>query len=289
MTSAYHLNDQIAKPFAAVTELVLTVPPEQQARLATFSNPAIPEADYRAFDLPLKVATLSPAQRKGFAPEPSLGRFEYVATGMIDDFAAQPKAALLATAHELLSLSDRLLPGSRHDAERHRFQPGEEDRVMRRVTAQTGLVADIIALDQALVGGQKVAVAAEFVQDRPSPWQALARQMHADGMGMPGALHRSYIVRSVRPPEFLRDRIATTSLAQDATYQALTRGEFIPDAVMNPWLTRASAAGMVAVPEPYDVTLMCRQRTFHRSQVPDRPDQVVPSTYLRVLVAPCTY
>ncbi len=280
---------QPAAPFAAVTKLVLTVSPEKRAQLLTFSSSSLTEAEYRAFDLPMTVGRLSQDQREMFAPNPALGRFEYSATGMIANYAAQPREAFVAAAHELLGAPEQLLPGSRHDKERHRFQPGEQDRVMQRVAAQAPLVADILLLDQALVGGQKVAVAAEFVQDRPSPWQALARPMHADGYGMPGPLHRSYIVRSKRPPEFLRDRIASSPLAQDATYQALTRGQLIPDAVMNPWLTKAKAAGMVVVPEPFDVMLMSRQRTFHRSNVPERPEDIVPSTYLRVMVAPCTY
>lgn len=289
MTGEFRVNDVSAAPFAAVTGLALTLEPEKARKLAVFSQAALSNTAYYDLDLPLKVATLGATQRDTFAPEPGLGRFEYSATGMMTDYATRTRADFMATAAALLESPESLLPGSRHDRQRPRFQPGEEADVMRRVAAQAGLIADIFALDQALVGGQKVSVAAEFVQDRPSPWQALARPMHTDGMGMPGALHRSYIVRSVRPPEFLRDKIATSPLAQDATYQALTLGQFIPDAVINPWLTKAKAAGLVTVPEPYDVTLMSRQRTFHRSQVPERPEEVVPSTYLRVMVAPCTY
>lgn len=275
--------------FAAMQGLQITLPPKRRVQLAAFSRPTLTDTEYRAFDLPMTVGRLSQAQRELFAPDPALGRFEYSATGTIDTYGAQPRSAFSAIAAELLSDKERSMPGSRHDKERPRFQEGEEQRVMQRVAAQAGLVADILSLDQALVGGQKVSVAAEFVQDRPSPWQALARPMHTDGMGIPGVLHRSYLVRSVHPPEFLRDQITSSPLAQDATYQALTHGQFISDAVMNPWLTKAKAAGMVVVPEPFDVTLMSRQRTFHRSNVPERPEDVVPSTYLRVMVAPCTY
>ncbi|MBP7252324.1 MAG: hypothetical protein KBA75_02425 [Alphaproteobacteria bacterium] len=289
MAGQFRVNDQPAAPFATVTELVLTVQPEKRAQLVTFSSPTLSETEYRAFDLPMTVGRLSPTQRGVFAPDPALGRFEYSATGMIDNYPAQPKEAFVAAAQGLLCAPDRLLPGSRHDKERHRFQPGEEDRVMRRVTAQVGLVADIFALDQALVGGQKVSVAAEFVQDRPSPWQALARQMHADGLGMPGPLHRSYVVRSVYPPEFIRDQVVYAPLAQDPVCQALQRGEYVPDPVINPWLAKAKLDGLAIVPNPYEVVLMSRQKTLHRSQVPERLDQVVPSTYLRVMVAPCTY
>ncbi len=289
MAGQFRVNDQLAAPFAPITELVLTVPPEKRAQLVTFSLPSLTDSEYRAFDLPMTVGRLSPAQREVFAPDPALGRFEYSATGMIDNYGVQPRSAFSALAAELMGDKEGSMPGSRHDKERPRFQEGEEQRVIERVAAQAGLVADILSLDQALVGGQKVCVAAEFVQDRPSPWQALARPMHTDGLGIPGPLHRSYLVRSFYPPEFIRDQVVYAPLAQDPVCQALQRGEYVSDSAVNPWLAKAKLEGLVVAPNPYEVVLMSRQKTLHRSQVPDRPDQVVPSTYLRVMVAPCTY
>lgn len=286
---ASDLNRQTASPFAAVAGLAVAVTPEQQVRIAAFSSPDLTDADYRNFDLPLRVGALSAAQRQAFAPDSGLGRFEFSATGAIENYCVKTRADFALVAFALLDDRSGLRAGSRHDLALTRFQPFEEGAVARRVKDQIDIVADILEVDRALVGGQKVSVHVEFVQDRPSPWQALARPMHTDGMGIPGPLHRSYLVRSVHPPEFIRDRIVNTPMAQEPIYQALKRGEVVHDTILNPWLAKAKAAGMAVVPNPYEVMLMSRQKTMHRSQVPERPELVVPSTYLRVMVAPCQY
>jgi hypothetical protein len=78
-------------------------------------------------------------------------------------------------------------------------------------------------------------------------------------------------------------------VGQEPIAQSLLRGEFIAAPIVNPWLTKARDAGLVLIPEPCDVVMMSRQKTLHRSELPERPEQVTLSTYLRVMVAPSHY
>ncbi len=277
-------------PFAAVADFPLTVPDAKRVQLAAFSRIGLNDAEYRAFDLPLKVGRMTEAQQHAFAPEPSLGRYEYGTNMRLADFASMTRADFTVAARAMLGEADKLMAGSRHDREKPRFQPGEEARVMQQLARQADVVGNILHADQQLIRHKgAVVVGLELIQDRPMPWAALARPMHTDGLGIPGPLHRSYLSRSRLPPEFIRDQAATSPLAEDKIYQSLTRGEYVSDGMLNPWLTRAKTAGLVVVPEPFDVTLMSRQKTLHRSSVPERPDQMELSTYLRVMVAPTTY
>lgn len=279
---------ELATSFAAITDLLITVPPERLVALRRLAEPNLPMTAYVGLNLPVVVGKLSNTQQQDFAPQSALGSFDYGHKLDVKDFSRMQPRDLLVVARELLGQQHRVQAGSVTDSLRPRFQSGERDLAAFKVRQQLQIVADMLCFDQKLFGSKHTHIALDFVQDRPSPHQAFAPGLHTDepfraptnGV-VPGSLFRSYSLRSSLGTEFLCDSVYTSPLALTDVFKAIVKGQItaVPLAELGQWVDKARAAGHWLDSNSNEVMLRSRELTWHRSK---RPDRMETSTLLRL-------